>query len=285
MPQTISDLLITPSTWVDVFTVTGISPTVPILIQNKSGLAHIEYVISDTIPTAGYTSGGMIPRYPEYESSKFLYTSGLKLWVKTNQLNVIINVSNATKLLGEINGIPEGTTEGFRAFNVQSYNESNKKLGSQWGASRRLAGAQAATNGGKYYSILKTRTLPIDLKSRVFSYTGNGLIARFYTGFTPVTLPAEEPVYSLRPAFPAFKDFSLYAIPTAPASLGTKWSYDLFLEGNQQTQGKGAAVVPAGDGWIIDPNKEILLEIESLDSQNVSATLSMFNGLLDLPRP
>lgn len=181
-----------------------------------------------------------------------------------------------------INDTPPGAYEGYRALNVQFYDESNRKLGSQWGASRRIVGATA---GGKYYSIIKTRTLPMDLKARIFSYTGNGLIARFYTGFTPQTLPAPEAVYCKRPALPAFRDFDLYALATAPASLGNRWSEDLYLEGSASNQNKGVASVSAGQGWIIDPNQEVLLEIESLSVQNISATLAMFNGLLDLPRP
>lgn len=175
---------------------------------------------------------------------------------------------------------PDAILRGVSAVNVQFYDESNRKLGSQWGASRRITGA---TNGQKFYSIIKTRTLPVDLKARIFSYTGAGVIGRFYTGFTPQTLPSPEPVYSLRPALPAFRDFDLYALSAAPVSLGTKWSYDLVLEGNAQAQGKGAVNSPAGQGWVIDPNKEILLEIESLDAQTISATLAMFNGVLDLP--
>lgn len=46
-----------------------------------------------------------------------------------------------------------------------------------------------------FYSIIKTRTLPVDLKVRFFTFTGAGLIARFYTGFTPVTLLSPEPVF------------------------------------------------------------------------------------------
>lgn len=176
--------------------------------------------------------------------------------------------------------LPETILRGEAAVNVQFYDESNRKLGSQWGASRRITGA---TNGQKFYSIIKTRTLPVDLKARVFSYTGAGVIGRFYSGFTPQALPTPEPVYSLRPALPAFRDFDLYALSAAPVSLGTKWSYDLVLEGNAQAQGKGAVNAPAGQGWVIDPNKEILLEIESLDAQTISATLAMFNGVLDLP--
>jgi hypothetical protein len=167
-------------------------------------------------------------------------------------------------------------------MSVQFYDESNRKLGGQWGASRRIVGATA---GGKYYSIIKTRTLPVDLKARIFSYTGDGVIARLYTGFTPQALPAPEAVYCKRPSKPAFRDFDLYALSAAPASLGTKWSEDLFLEGNTSVQGRGSQLVSAGQGWIIDPNTELLLEIESLSAQNISATLAMFNGLLDLPRP
>lgn len=181
-------------------------------------------------------------------------------------------------------GTPKGTYSGTRAETVQFYDEANKKNGSQWTASRRLTGVAA---GAKFYSILKTRTLPLDLKQRVFSYTGTGLIARFYTGFTPQTLPSPENVYCLRPGKPAFRDFDLYVLAAAPVSLGTKWASDIFLDGNTQVQGQGATQVAGGYGWVIEPNQEILMEIESTDTQvqTISATLAMYNGFLDLPLP
>lgn len=187
------------------------------------------------------------------------------------------------RVVGSSAIIPDGAFTGERAINVQFYDESNRKLGSQWGASRRITGA---TNGQKFHSILKAGTLPIDLKAREFTFTGKGIIARFYTGFTRGALPTEEAVYCGRPKFPAFKDFSLYAIatPISPANIGTRWNYDLYLEGNETNQGEGSPSIPAGKGWVIDPGEEVLLEIESLDSQNISATLVLFNGLLDLPR-
>lgn len=177
--------------------------------------------------------------------------------------------------------IPAEIFSGGRAVNIQFYNESNKKLGSQWEASRRIT--SAALNQ-KFYSIIKTRTLPVDLKARFFTFTGAGLIARFYTGFTPVVLPSPEPVFSLRQDQPAFRDFDIYAI-TAPVSLGTKWAADIFAEGNVANQSKGSVGISYGSGWIIEPNKEILLEIESLEAaQNITARLELYNGLLDLPR-
>ena len=177
--------------------------------------------------------------------------------------------------------IPPEVFSGNRAINIQPYDESNKKLGSQWEASRRLTNASL---NQKFYSIIKTRTLPVDLKSRFFTFTGVGIIARFYIGFTPVTLPTPDPVYSLRPGQPAFRDFDIYTIPVAPDSLGTKWAADIFAEGNASNQSKGSVGTSYGSGWIIDPNQEILLEIESLEAaQNISARLEMYNGLLDLP--
>ena len=85
--------------------------------------------------------------------------------------------------------------------------------------------------------ILLLKQEHIDLKARFFTFTGAGLIARFYTGFTPVTLPSPEPVFSLRPDQPAFRDFDIYAV-TAPTSLGTKWAADIFAEGNTSNQSK-----------------------------------------------
>jgi hypothetical protein len=142
-------------------------------------------------------------------------------------------------------GFPKGTYSGTRAETVQFYDEANKKNGSQWTASRRLTGVAA---GAKLYSILKTRTLPLDLKQRIFSYTGTGLIARFYTGFTPQVLPSPEVVHCLRPGKPSFRDFDLYALAAAPASLGNRWSADIFLDGNTQVQGQGPLKWQVGMG-------------------------------------
>lgn len=200
--------------------------------------------------------------------------------LSASDAQVVVERTRTPGWRGAEGAIPSAALRGEAALNVQFYDESNRKLGSQWGASRRIL--NAALNQ-KFYSILKTRTLPLDLKARIFSYTGAGVIARFYTGFTAQTLPLPEPMFCLRPDGAAFRDFDLYVLAAAPTSLGTKWSYDLFLEGAAQVQGKGAVNAPAGVGWVVEPQREILLEIESLDAQNISATLVAFNGLLDLP--
>jgi len=133
-------------------------------------------------------------------------------------------------------GFPKGLYSGTRAETVQFYDEANKKNGSQWVASRRVVDVPA---GGKLYSIIKTRTLPLDLKQRVFSYTGRGLIARFYTGFTPQTLPSPEVVYCLRPGKPAFRDFDLYALAAALRLLATSGAQTSSLMATPRFKARG----------------------------------------------
>lgn len=188
-------------------------------------------------------------------------------------------------------GAPDGLYTGLRAETQQTYDEANKKNGTQWEASRRVTGA---TNGQKFYSIIRTGLMPVDLKSRELGYTGDGVIGRIYVGFTPVTLPAPDPVYNMRKGGEAARDFELYAISsphaswanlaTDPATL--RIGADIVLEGNTSNQGRGLPAKPVGSNRILDlPDTEYLLEIESLDAQNISARLEMYNGWLDLPRP
>lgn len=185
---------------------------------------------------------------------------------------------------------PDGLYTGLRAITIQPYDEPNKKNGTQWEASRRVTGV---TSGQKLYSIIKTGAMPVDLKSRELDFTGNGVIGRIYVGFTPVTLPAPDPVYNMRHGGQAARDFELYAIASPHASWATlstsntlRIGADLILEGNTANQSKGLPLKAAGSNRILDlPDTEYLLEIEPLDAQNISARLEMYNGWLDLPRP
>lgn len=188
-------------------------------------------------------------------------------------------------------GAPDGAYKGFRAVNVQTYDESNKKRGMQWEAARRLAGATA---GEKFYSLIKLgNKWPMDLKSRVLGYTGDGVIGRLYVmpegsnlkngidEHQPQNMKASENVNPTA----GLKDFKLYELPTAPNLTGAvQIGSDLVLEGQQSNQGKGLVATPTGSNRILDMlGREYVLEIESLDSQNISARIEMYNGPLDLP--
>ena len=180
------------------------------------------------------------------------------------------------------NTFPEEVLTGNRALTVQSYEEVNSKKGTQWEASRRIVGT---TEGSKSYSLIKTGAMPLDLKRRELGYTGKGLIARIYKNPSAVTLPTPDNVFNMRASGGGFRDFEIYTLVTAPASLGTKIGADMVLEGEQSKQGKGEGLHAVGPTRVLDsPDTFYLLEIESLDAQNISARLEMYNGYLDLPR-
>lgn len=174
---------------------------------------------------------------------------------------------------------------GLRANAVQSYDEMNKKRGLQWEASREIA----ATLGGKYYSVLRAgANFPIDLKSRVLSATGAGLIARVYritasdyTGGTP------EPIYNMRPGMNTTLQGQLLTGITlvTPVTSLTKRGADLFLRVNSQGAQGGFTPANFGSNRIIEINDRVLLEIESLGDQTISSRIEFYEGGLDFPLP
>lgn len=193
---------------------------------------------------------------------------------------------------------PDGAYSGERAINIQFYDESNKKLGSQWEASRRVVGV---ADGAKLYSIIKIgSTYQVDLKSRSLGATGSGVIGRIYELF-PDDIESygdKDPWYNMRfdLANPALyqPETELYLASnivfsggqTASdfATIARKRGADLYEETTDQNQGTGFTIKLVGSNRIFYQDKIALLEIESLDAaQNISARLEIFEGYLDLP--
>lgn len=174
---------------------------------------------------------------------------------------------------------------GLRANCVQFYDEMNKKRGRQWEASREISG----TLGSKHYSILKAGSVyPVDLKSRVLSATGEGIIARVYNITSAnYTGGTQDAVHNMRPSIGVVLGAQLltgFTLTTPVANL-TKRGADLSLRVN--SQGAQGGFTPAGFGSnrFIEPNEQILLEIESLGVQTIFARLEFYEGGLDFPLP
>lgn len=125
---------------------------------------------------------------------------------------------------------------GEAAFITQGYQEANSKNGTKWEAQRRITGMslnQRAT------SILKTGSLPVDLKSRVFAYTGTGLVARVFRG-PSYTGGAADPVFNMNTIPGAAKTLQSQLLTgfTLTAD-GVEVAAPIFLIGPSQVQGKG----------------------------------------------
>lgn len=172
---------------------------------------------------------------------------------------------------------------GLRGFCVQPYDEMNKKRGLQWEASREI-NALAAT---KYYSILKAGpTFPVDLKSRVLGATGAGVIGRVYTiTSADYTGGTADPVYNMRSGIggaPGAQLITGMTLVTPVANL-VKRGADIFLRVNAQGLIGGFTPAAFGSNRILEPNDQVLLEIESLAAQYVTARVEFYEGPLDFP--
>lgn len=264
-------------------------------VLQSGGIGKVVYQVSDTEP-APYDDDQPVYNVTTNKTS-FEYRNsqeGLTLWAWLTEGKAQVSV---TPLLNS--GIPDGAYKGFRAQNVQFYDESNKKLGAQWEASRRVTGV---ANNAFLYSVLRIgSTYPIDLKSRTLGATGAGVIGRIYELYPEdiLSFGTPDPWYNMRfdKADPAIyqPDTEIYPEPQVTfvggqtassfAIPSRKRGADLFEETNEQNQSKGFTAREAGSNRIFYQNSIALLEIQSLDVQNINARLEMFEGFLDLPLP
>lgn len=176
-------------------------------------------------------------------------------------------------------GLPDGVSVGRRAINVQTYTESNSKLGLQHEGSTLFTLAGSASND----TIFLTGDLPVSLKGRVLGYTGDGVTAEIFTGATysgGVSAPYQN-ASDINPVT-GLSQIIVGATITDEGSLAFAPNH---LIGNTSNQGKGTASAVAGRESLLKPNTAYLFRITSLDtaSQEVTSLLTWYEGLLDLP--
>lgn len=179
---------------------------------------------------------------------------------------------------------PEGAFTGLRAMTYQTYDEANKKNGSQWEASRLISIASNAP-ASNAYSIIRTGALPVDLKSRVFGYDELGVIGRIYKGPT-YTGGTEDPWFNMNPRFQGTQPLAKLLTGFTLTNNGTKCGADIVGIGPASAQGRGSTPREFGSNRILDePNTAYLLEIQSRNgtAQNVYARLEIYEGGLDSP--
>lgn len=168
---------------------------------------------------------------------------------------------------------------GLRAVTTQTYDEVNKKKGTQWEASRLLTLAGEASA----LSIILTGDSPVDLKSRVLGYTGVGLVGRIFKDpvYTGGTL---DPWYNLNTGV-AGQPLSQLLVGFTLTSPGTQIGAEIHGIGPASNQSMGSTPHEFGSNRVLEPNTAYLLEIESLDplSQDVTARIEMYEGGLDFP--
>ena len=186
-----------------------------------------------------------------------------------------------------IDGMIIRVLNGFKALCIQSYDEMNKKRGVQWSASRLISGAPPSTgvlnSTGVYYSIIKTGSVAVDLKSREFAHNGTSLIADIfvnpvYTGGSP------DPVYNTCGIASTTTDVELLTGFTLTDE-GTQFAPSIYVLGSASQQSKGNNNALYATNYILAPNTSYLLKFYSTDTQNqdIAARIEFYDGGLDVP--
>lgn len=191
------------------------------------------------------------------------------------------------QFINSIDGMIVRVINGLKAFCTQTYDEMNKKRGLQFSASRIIIGAPASTGGvnatGVYYSVIRTGSLPVDLKRREFAYSGTSLIADIFESPT-FTGGVVETVYNSNGMVDHTFEFHLLSGITL-TSEGVKFSSPVYALGSASQQGKGSNNALYGSNYILAPNTDYLLKFYSTDTQaqNIAARIEGYEGLLDVP--
>ncbi|AGN34369.1 hypothetical protein VPSG_00050 [Vibrio phage pYD38-B] len=190
-----------------------------------------------------------------------------------------------------INYMTKMFEQGVAAGISQGYEEVNKKRGVQWEASRSV---DAVNIGDKFYSVITTGNVDVDLKGRTLGATGGGVIGRFYKILdTDVTIGTPDKWYNYNDNIDidtTQPESMLYAgaqitflTPVVNLAVeANKVHADIFAITNAQNQGKGVQFQPFGGNHILAKNSVYLLELESFDaSQTITAKLDIYEGGLD----
>lgn len=190
------------------------------------------------------------------------------------ELNVLRGIARAL--------IPTQAFLGLRALNVQSYTESNVKLGLQYEYS-----AHNATLGGGGVSnlILITGSKPVIIKDRQIGCTGAGVTARVYkdptyTGGTAGT------IFNLRQDGLAVPTTCQLKVAPTVTAVGTEIAAPTYVVGSGNGPLSNAGTFSSrGLERILPANTTFLLQITNRDNGSIQlgTYVTWYEGTPDLP--
>lgn len=250
---------------------------------NRSKANTVEFIIDSTKPAPDAKGD---PLYP-VERQRYNLEQGQTLWGRSVSGVVQIGVIEGLLPNEESGDLDRRISTGEGAYIIQAYPEVNKKRALEWEASRILTNASA---NEKFYSVIKTGSQYIDLKARELGSTGGGVIGRAYLiQPTDVTLGTPDTWQNFHTAaFGTQPECEIHSDPAFNVDVNTiaieanKIHADLFGITNTQNQAKGIPIKAIGGNHYIEPNKYVLLELESYDSQqDIVARLEIYEGPLD----
>lgn len=178
--------------------------------------------------------------------------------------------------------IPVQAFLGWRAMNVQSYIESNVKLGLLWEFTS-LNNSLAAS--AKQYLVMRTTSKKVIIKIRNITFTGTGIIAKVYKAPT-FSGGSAAAFFNLRQDGGAQPSTVTLTSGVTVSNVGTEVAaatYGIGGDGNGQTT--ISTQTAEGVERILDDNEYYLLEIQNTDTvaRRVATQVIWFEGEPDLP--
>jgi hypothetical protein len=185
-------------------------------------------------------------------------------------------------------GIPPLAFAGLRAINVQTYIESNVKLGQQFYIQSQIP---VMEHGTLYNATFKTGALPVLVKDRQVYGNGNAWSYQAFKAPTGVSGGTPITIQNFNDINPGTSLCTLTTGVTA-TGYGTPWGDAQRVFGsNSATNRVGQGLVPGGDK-ILKPNSTYLIQFNNFDTTtgaageaNIDYFLSWYEGQPDLPRP
>lgn len=170
---------------------------------------------------------------------------------------------------------------GERAFITQSYAEANAKNGTSF----EFSGYFSASSGEVFSAVLTTGDLPVIFKDRTFGYSGEAIKVDFYKNPTwSGGVDATANIINTNDINPATTTVTMTQGVTV-TDQGSKLAATIWLLGGDKNNSSGNAGTILPSEYVLAPNTEYLLTVESLDnsSQNITVHNGWFEGWPDLP--
>lgn len=261
MSETINIKITNDDGWVEI-------PYTGFITASKS----VEFLASDEVP-----SNTLIGHHMKTFGNSDFTDSDSTLYAR-GEATIIITPGGAFNPNGQ--PAPAGIYSGLRAMTTQSYIEANSKNGTQHELSvflENLAGS------GVNETLVVTGSLPIVLKERKCSYTGEGAFLEICEGATYSDIGDEITIYNVNKINPVTPETKVYSGATITDDGDCVFTPE-YLIGNNSNQGNGGQQNIVSER-ILNPNTVYLLKATSLDSATEAVWLfdAFYEGELDLP--
>lgn len=175
-----------------------------------------------------------------------------------------------------------GLVHGLRAINVQSYNESNVKLGLQYYLKANWPTGDVIANGAPRNIIFQTGSKPVIVKTRIVSYIGEEFQLEIFsnptfTGGAPKVVGNYNTVNPVPTTVTVLKDATV-------TDDGTPLDDEPDYYYGATTGNRNAQSIPDGRERIIPENSTLMVKVSSnIGSGRFSYFIDWYEGEPDLP--